>query len=52
MNRVTIGMDLGDKKHVVCALNTTGKTIETGTVANTKTAIGDYSKKYPGATVV
>jgi transposase len=52
MNNLTIGIDLGDKKHVVCALNATGKTIETGTVANTKTAIGDYSKKYPGATAV
>lgn len=52
MNSVTIGMDLGDKKHVVYTLNATGATIETGAVVNTKEAISAFFSKYPWATVV
>jgi len=52
MKNITIGIDLGDKKHFTGALNADGKMIETGTVANTKEAIIAYSRKYPGATMV
>jgi transposase len=52
MKSITIGMDLGDKKNVICALDEAGTKIEIGTVTNSKSAISSFIGKYPGATVV
>lgn len=52
MNNVTIGMDLGDKKHLVCILNSDGKKILTATVENNIKALDNFFTKYSGATVV
>ena len=52
MKSITIGMDLGDKKNVVCVLDKAGNKIEIDTVTNSKSAISSFIDKYPGATVV
>jgi len=48
---ITIGMDLGDKKHQVCILDKTGKIITEEKVAGTRTAMASFFKRYCGAVV-
>lgn len=48
---ITIGMDLGDKKHQVCILDKTGKIITEEEVAGTRAAVTKFFKRYRGATV-
>lgn len=38
----TIGMDMGDKKHSICILNSQGEVIKRDTLSNTATAIRKY----------
>ena len=51
MSTITIGMDLGDRKHVVFVLNDTGKVIKNCEVDNTKESLITFFSHYPGATV-
>ena len=51
MKDITIGMDLGDKIHVVCVLDAKGNIILGTTVANDRKAIAIFFKKYQNATV-
>jgi len=46
---ITIGMDLGDKKHQVCILDKTGKIIAEEAVAGTRAAMTSFFKRYRGA---
>jgi len=48
----TIGMDLGDKNHEVCVLDTTGQVMERKQIVNTKESLGKFFKSYAGALVV
>lgn len=48
---ITIGMDLGDKKHQVCILDKTGKIIAEEAVAGTRAAMTSFFKRYRGAVV-
>jgi transposase len=48
---ITIGMDLGDKKHQVCILDKTGKIIAEEVVTGTREALTAFFKKYRGAVV-
>lgn len=48
---ITIGMDLGDKKHQVCILDKTGKIIAEEAIAGTRTAMTSFFKQYRGAVV-
>lgn len=49
---ITIGIDLGDKKHAVCALDAAGAVLEESTTANKVEGLQKLSKKYPGARIV
>ncbi len=51
MNNITIGIDLGDKKHTVCLLSKLGVVIESLVIDNNEEALSSFFKKYPGATV-
>lgn len=51
MNNITIGMDLGDKKNVICILDSSGKSVGEATVNNTHTGLRKFFSKYKGATV-
>jgi transposase len=46
---ITIGMDLGDKKHQVCILDKKGKIIVEESVAGTRTAMARFFKQHRGA---
>lgn len=48
---ITIGMDLGDKKHQVCILDKTGKIIAEESVTGTRRAMTIFFKQYCGAVV-
>ena len=48
---ITIGMDLGDKKHQVCILDPAGKIIAEKEVAGNRTVMAGFFKQYCGAVV-
>jgi len=51
MRNVTIGMDLGDKKHVITILDEDGVISKSCSLNNTRASIIKYFKKYQGSTV-
>ena len=50
-NYITIGMDLGNKKHTVCALGQDGKVLWRRDVENSPEALTPFFKENAGATV-
>ena len=48
---ITIGMDLGDKKHQVCILDKAGKIITEEGIDNNRKAVTKFFKQYCGAVV-
>ncbi len=50
-NYITIGMDLGNKRHTVCALDQAGKVMWRREVANTPEALKPFFEGNAGATV-
>jgi transposase len=44
-NGITVGMDMGDKSHIVCVLDAQGNVLKRGTVTNTASAIRKYFGK-------
>lgn len=48
----TIGMDLGDKTHEVCVLDTRGNVVERKQIVNTKESVVKFFTPYAGALVV
>src|SRR5216110_2357819 len=51
-NKITIGLDLGDRRHRFCVLGESGQVVEEGSVANNRVALSELSSRYPGALVV
>jgi len=51
MDNVTIGMDLGDKKHQIHILDVEGKTIKVCQISNTAKALNRFFSEYPKALV-
>jgi transposase len=51
MTTVTIGMDLGDRKHQICVLDEAAGKVAEVTLDNTATALRKYFRKYAGALV-
>jgi len=51
-NSITIGMDLGDKKHTVCVLGAEGDVIDRREISNTRQGIERLMSKYAEALVV
>jgi transposase len=48
---ITIGLDLGDKKHAICVLNADGEIIDERTITNHRESLRRLSQKYPGARI-
>jgi transposase len=48
---ITIGMDLGDKKHQVCILDKAGKIITAEGIDNNRATVTKFFKRYRGAVV-
>jgi transposase len=51
-DRITIGLDLGDRRHRFCALDDQGEVFEEGTVPNGRESLDELSRRYPGALIV
>jgi transposase len=49
---ITIGIDLGDRKHAVCVLDAKGGIIKQETITNTHASLTALSRRHPGALVV
>jgi transposase len=47
----TIGLDLGDTKHAICALNAGGEIIDERTITNYRKSLRGLSQKYPAARI-
>jgi len=50
--RITIGLDLGDRRHRFCALDKEGHVLEEGTLGNTRECLSELSCRYGGALIV
>lgn len=48
---ITIGLDLGDKRHSICVLDIAGNIIDERTITNHKESLRRLSLKYPGARI-
>ena len=48
---ITIGMDLGDRHHIIVVFDQKGKEIASKRIANTKLALRKYFQRYSGGTV-
>jgi transposase len=48
---ITIGLDLGDKKHAICVLDQAGEIIDERTITNHPESLRRLSLKYPGARI-
>ena len=51
-NRITIGLDLGDRRHRFCALDGKGEVVEEGTLSNKRESLSELSRRYRRALVV
>lgn len=51
-SHVTIGLDLGDRRHRFCVLDGAGEVVEEGSVGNDRGALGALCVRYPGALLV
>lgn len=49
---ITIGIDLGDRKHAVCVLDAKGEVLKQESIANTRGSLTVLSRRYPGALMV
>ena len=49
---VTVGLDLGDRKHAICALSEEAEVLHQGTVPNSRESLTRLSRRYPGALFV
>ncbi|MFC1827758.1 hypothetical protein ACFLZQ_07515, partial [Thermodesulfobacteriota bacterium] len=51
MRNVTIGMDLGDKNHVITILDEAGVIVKSCSLENVRASIVKFFRKYKGSTV-
>ena len=49
---ITIGLDLGDRRHTYYVLDEAGKMAKEGSLANTREQLATMARSYPGATAV
>lgn len=50
--QATIGLDLGDKRHTFCVLDTRGEVVNKGSMRNERNELAKLASAYPGALVV
>ena len=46
---ITIGLDLGDRKHAVCVLDAKGEILKQETITNIRGSLTALSRRYPGS---
>ena len=48
-NNITIGLDLGNRRHRYCALDEGGEVVEEGSISNERDALAKLAGRFPGA---
>ena len=51
-NNITIGIDLGDRKHAACVLSAVGDIVAELDIVNTRECLTAFAARYPGATII
>lgn len=51
-NKLTLGLDLGDKRHTYCVLGGDGEVVKEGSIINTREHLEALLRSYPKATVI
>jgi transposase len=49
---ITIGLDLGERRHRFCVLGSNGQVLEEGSVGNSRAALSELSGRYAKALIV
>lgn len=49
---LTIGIDLGDRRHQACVLNEAGEILAEEVITNTRECLAAFAQRHPGATIV
>jgi len=44
---LTIGMDLGDRRHTVCVLNAVGEIVTEEAITNTRECLAAFARRFP-----
>jgi transposase len=52
ISKITVGLDLGDRRHRFCVVDDAGGIVEEGSVSNERVSLGGLSCRYPGAMMV
>jgi transposase len=52
VERLTIGLDLGDRRHAACVLSASGEILAEEAITNTRECLTAFAQKHPGATFV
>lgn len=52
VEKLTVGLDLGDRRHTVCVLNEDGDIVTEEAIANTREVLTAFCARYPGATII
>jgi transposase len=50
--KITIGLGLGDRRHMYCVLDEAGKMARDGSLGNTRDQLATMARSYPNATAV
>jgi len=51
-NQLTIGLDLGDRRHTVCVLSASGEIVTEEVIVNTRECLAAFSQRFPTATII
>ncbi len=51
-NNVTIGIDLGDRRHAVCVLSASGDIVAEDMITNSRECLTAFAKRHPEAVFV
>ena len=51
-NKLTIGIDLGDRKHSACVLSAAGDIVAEAVITNTRECLTVFAQRYPGSTII
>ena len=51
-NNITIGIDLGDRRHAMCVLSAAGEILAEEMITNTRECLTVFAQRYPQATFV
>ena len=47
-NNITIGIDLGDRRHAVCVLSAAGEILAEEAITNTRECLTAFAARHPG----